>query len=317
MPRRFLQILTVALSCFVLFSVNARGQFKEEAFSQNYNDENDTTARDSTDAAFTFKEFFGGASHKRDARIGVMFAGSSVFVGTQQIYNRQYWKLPVIYGGMAATAGMGIYYRHKFNTEGGKHFRTASNLCFLGTGLVYWGSLLDGVANYNRGEYPQPGKATLYALLFPGLGQAYNGEYWKIPIYYTGLMASAHFLVTFNTNYRRYKWIYNEATKENSTYDGPVQASTAKYYRDVYRRYRDYSVVALFGFYVLQIVDANVFAYMHDFELTDDLSMDISPAVIAPDNCYASTAGFSSGGMRMRPAISGSEALGVRIGFRF
>ena len=318
MSRRLLKILPVTLLCPILFSADAWGQFKESAFSQSYNDENDTTARDSTDAAFTFKEFFGGASHKRDARIGVMFAGSSVFVGTQQIYNRQYWKLPVIYGGMAATAGAGIYFRHKYNVEGDKRFRTASNLCFLGTGLVYWGSLLDGVANYDRGEYPQPGKATLYALLLPGLGQAYNKEYWKIPIYYTALMTSAHFFVLNNTNYRRFRWIYNEATMENSTYDGPVQASTAKYYRDVFRRYRDYAAVAVLGFYVLQIVDANVFAYMHDFELTDDLSMDIAPAVVAPDNYYASAAsGFDAGGVRTRPMTTGCSGVGLRIGLRF
>lgn len=318
MLKLLLKILTAVLSCLVLFSVDARGQFKESAFSQSYNDENDTTARDSTDAAFTFREFFGGASHKREARIGVMFAGSTVFVGTQQIYNKQYWKLPVIYGGLVATAGAGIYYRHKYNVEGDKSFRTVSNLCFLGTGLVYWGSLLDGVANYDRGEYPQPGKATLYAMLLPGLGQAYNKEYWKIPIYYTALMTSVHFFVLNNTNYRRYKWIYNEATKENSTYDGPVQASTAKYYRDVFRRYRDYSAVAILGFYVLQIVDANVFAYMHDFELSDDLSLDIAPAVVAPDNYYASSAsGFDTGGVRMCPMSTGCTGVGLRIGLRF
>lgn len=95
----------------------------------------------------------------------------------------------------------------------------------------------------------------------------------KIPIYYTGLMCLAHFLVTNNTNYLRYKRIYNNAaTAENSTYDGPVSALTAKYYRDVYRRYRDYSVVALAGFYLLQIIDANVFSYMQNFELGDDIS---------------------------------------------
>lgn len=316
MSRRIYQIFAVVCVLIFAFSQNAHAQFKEEAFTQNYNDESDTTARDSTDAAFTFKEYFGGIRHKRDSRIGVLFAGSTVFIGGQQMYNKQYWKLPVIYGGMAATVGAGIYYRHKYNVDGGSSNKTISNLCFIGTGLIYWGSLLDGVANYKRGTYPQAGKATLYSALLPGLGQAYNGEYWKIPVYYTGLMCSAHFLVTNNTNYLRYKRIYNQATAVNSTYDGPVSASTAKYYRDVYRRYRDYSVVALMGFYLLQIIDANVFSYMQNFELGDDLSMSVSPALISPDMGYAMNAG-GYGGSRRSSAGFGGEAFGLSVGLRF
>lgn len=213
MSKRKYHILALLCLFLLSFSFNARAQFKEKAFTQNYNDESDSTARDSTDAAFTFKEFFGGVRHKRDARIGVLFAGSTVFVGAQQMYNKQYWKLPVIYGGMAATAGAGIYFRHQYNVDRNNRDKTISNLCFLGTGLIYWGSLLDGVGNYKKGTYPQAGKATLYSALLPGLGQAYNGEYWKIPIYYTGLMCSAHFLVTNNTNYLRYKRIYNATTE--------------------------------------------------------------------------------------------------------
>lgn len=96
MARRYFQILTALSVCLFMFSLNARGQFRDEAFTQNYNEPGDTTARDSTDAAFTFKEYFGGIKHKRESRIGVMFAGSTVFIGGQQMYNKQYWKLPII-----------------------------------------------------------------------------------------------------------------------------------------------------------------------------------------------------------------------------
>ena len=126
MSRHLYHIVLAVAVCILGFSFNAEAQFKEEAFTQNYNDENDTTARDTTDSAFTFKEFFGGVRHKRDCRIGVLFAGSTVFVGTQQMYNKQYWKLPVIYGGMAATAGAGIYFRHKYNVDGGREQRKES-----------------------------------------------------------------------------------------------------------------------------------------------------------------------------------------------
>ena len=107
----------LALVCLAAFSTGTKAQFKEEAFSQSYNDPSDTTgaARDSVDKMWSFREFFRGVSHKDTTlRIGTMFAGSTVFIGAEQIYNRQYWKLPVIYGGLGATIGMGIHYNSKY-----------------------------------------------------------------------------------------------------------------------------------------------------------------------------------------------------------
>lgn len=302
-----------------VFSFKSNAQFKEKAFKQSYVDKRDTSGRDSTDAMFTFKEFFGGLSHKKDERIGVLFAGSTVFIGAGQIYNKQYWKLPIIYGGIGAGIGMGIAYRNKWNNTGDEKFRTISNLSFIGAGLVYWGTLMDEVINYHKDIQPHAGRATLYSILLPGLGQAYNGEFWKIPIYYGLMLGSAHFLVINNINYHRYKWIHNIATAENSTYDGPISAETALYYRNVFRRYRDYSIVALAGFYLLQIIDANVFSYMQDFELSDDITMNISPTIIDSSPVYAdNTYGrpFNNIGLRYSNTYA-PEAIGLRIGFTF
>lgn len=316
---KLLRYFLILLPPVLLFSPDIRAQFKEEAFRQNYIDEKDTTARDSTDALFTFKEFFGGVSHKRDARIGVLFAGSTVFIGTGQMYNKQYWKLPIIYGGIGAGVGLGIGYLNKWNNTGDSKYRELSNWFFAGAGLVYWGTLMDEVVNYKKGVYPQAGKATLYSALLPGLGQAYNGEFWKIPIYYSLMLGSLHFLITNNKNYIRYKWIHNMATAENSTYDGPVSAETALYYRNVFRRYRDYSIVALAGFYLLQVIDANVFSYMQDFDLSDDISLNISPAVISSETLYASNAyekPFKTPGT-LYEAPRPADGFGLRIGFTF
>ena len=270
----------------VLFLLTAcpsvcRAQFKQEAFKQSYTDPSDTTATDSTQVMFSFKEYFGGLKHTRDARIGVVVGGSSVFIGGAQIYNRQYWKLPVIYGAIGAGVGGGLVYRRKWQQEGSEDFRRMSNWFFAGAGLAYWGALMDGTVNYRKDIPVQAGKATLYSLLLPGLGQAYNGEYWKIPIYYGCLLGSVHFYSVNRKNYLRYKWIYDQATNPDIQYDGPVQESTAKYYRDVYRRYRDYSVLAIAGFYLLQVIDANIFSYMRDFDLSDDIELSLSPAVMS------------------------------------
>jgi hypothetical protein len=122
-------------------------------------------------------------------------------------------------------------------------------------------------------------------------------------------MGSVHFLTTNNINYKRFKKIHNLATSDDPTVnmDVPISAESAKWYRDVYRRYRDYSIVATALFYLLQVIDANVFAYMHDFEVTDDLSLNVEPAVISPYNEYAMA----------NPQHYDRNAIGLKVGFRF
>jgi hypothetical protein len=46
---------------------------------------------------------------------------------------------------------------------------------------------------------------------------------------------------------------------------------------------------------------------MHDFEVSDDISMNIEPAIIAPNNEYAFH--HSTGGM--------NTGVGLRVGLRF
>lgn len=308
------RLLIYIISIFIFltgFSVGTRAQFREQAFSQSYNSQTDSTATsDTTDKLFSFKEWAGGLAHKNEIKIGTMFMGSIIAPGTAQIYNKDYWKLPIVYGSIGATAGLGGYYLNKYNKASANPELTANptdkttgTILLASAGLLYWGSLLDGVISYNPDSHPLPGRATIYSILLPGLGQIYNKEYWKVPIYWGCLAGSVHFLITNNRNYHRFKRIHNEATNPDIEYKGPISADTAVWYRDVYRRYRDYSIVALAGFYLIQILDANIFAYMHDFEVTQDLSMSIEPTVIAPDNYYVQS-----------PA---SNTVGLRLGFRF
>ena len=306
----------------VLFLLTAcpsvcRAQFKQEAFKQSYTDPSDTTATDSTQVMFSFKEYFGGLKHTRDAKIGDEMDGRTVFIGGAQIYNRQYWKIPVIYGAIGAGVGGGLVYRRKWQQEGSADFRRMSNWLFAGAGLAYCGALMDGTVHYRKDIRVQAGKATLYSLLLPGLGQAYNGEYWKIPIYYGCLLGSVHFYSVNRKNYLRYKWIYDQATNPDIQYDGPVQESTAKYYRDVYRRYRDYSVLAIAGFYLLQVIDANIFSYMRDFDLSDDIELSLSPAVITDTPAYSYDQYALSTGCRTGYPGTNSQGFGLRLGLTF
>lgn len=318
MPMKGLFVKIFIITAFMTaFSFAAQAQFKEDAFTQQYNDTTKTSQKDTVDQMWTFREFFRGISHKDTLRIGSMFAGATVFIGAEQMYNRQYWKLPIVYGGLGATIGLGIHYKHKYDDSGSSSDKDMYKALFAGAGFIYWATLMDGIYNYRRDIPHQPGKATIYSILVPGLGQAYNGEYWKIPIYWGCLIGAYHYYDVNKTNYKKYKWIHNLATTEGSGYDGRISAETALYYRNVYRRYRDYSVVALVGFYLLQVIDANVFAYMRDFEVNDNLSMEIEPAVIAPNNEYAIyTGGYSQSRSSTFPTY-GVNAMGVRIGITF
>lgn len=336
MKNRLITYLITCLAGLLCFAGVSHAQFREDIYAQDPNIDSPATAQtDTTTKTFSFKEYFGGLGHKNEMKIGHMFAGSMILPGTAQIYNKDYWKLPVVYGGIGAFAGTGGYYLHQYskskkaydqwdiaridyeNTNGGTYpvpmpeinmqAKKTGTWLMVGAGLMYWGSLMDGVVNYESDQHPHPGRATLYSLLLPGLGQIYNGELYKVPIYWGGMMTSVYFLTTNNKNYVRFKNIHNEATT-STNYTGPITGETAKWYRDVYRRYRDYSIVATALVYFLQVIDANVFAYMHDFEVTDEISMKLEPTIIAPDNAYA---------LHGVNASPGQNAVGMKVGLRF
>ena len=333
--KKLLKYIVTVVVAIIGFTATCHAQFKEEAFKQTYNEEGTYNPADTADRLFSFKEYIGGLSHKNTIKPGVMFAGSVVLPGTAQIYNKDYWKLPIVYGGIGTLAGTGGYYLHAYNKQqkaytaweadriayeeefGSKYpepspevnmqYKQKGTWLMMGAGLLYWGSMLDGVICYESETHPDPGKATLYSVLLPGLGQIYNGELYKVPIYWGGLLVSTHMLMNNNKNYKRFKRIHNEVSTNGGNSGVQISSETAKWYRDVYRRYRDYSIVATALVYVLQVMDANVFAYMHDFEVTDDISMSVEPAVIAPDNAYAiNTAPFGA-----------ENSFGLRVGITF
>lgn len=313
--------LLLLLALLLAFAPQTKAQFKSEAFSNGFGSEDDAASADSAEVMFSLKEYLAGLAHKQELKLGTLAGGSAVFIGGQQIYHRQYWKLPVIYGGLGATVGGGFYYRNKYKTSQKAYdaafaldpettltvdnrSKLISNLLFAGGALVYWGTMMDGVITYPTDNPHHPGKATMYSILVPGLGQAYNGEFWKIPIYWGGIVGALHFLDINQLQYKRFKRIHNEATDPDSGYSASISAQTALYYRNLYRRYRDYSLLAVAGFYLLQVIDANVFSYMQDFEVNDDISLQVRPTIITPETHYA----FSGGG---------SAAVGFSLGLNF
>jgi len=291
-------IVSVFIGLLASVSLHAQyrdDQFKRDAFTQTYAD---TTQKVKTDSSslFSFKEFFGGLSHKRTASLKNLTIGSAVFLGGNQIYHKQYWKLPIVYGGIGAGIYGGVHFNQLYKSSGEIKYQTYRDLSLAGAGLVWWASLLDGVAQYQGTQHPEPSKSTFYSILLPGLGQIYNGEAWKVPIYWGLLAGTINYAHENNVQYHRWKWIHNMATTDDTTVERPPQSGeTAKYYRDSYRRFRDYCVLGVALVYVLQVIDANVFAYMQDFEVNDNISLQMSPSLIQGQYASAPAMGMSIG----------------------
>jgi len=129
-----------------------------------------------------------------------------------------------------------------------------------------------------------PRKATRRSAILPGWGQAYNHEYWKIPIVYGALAVPGSLFIYNNKWYQKTKDAYNILVNEDSAHYGDIDpkleglsAADLQYYRNSFRKNRDYSVLFFFLVWGLNVVDATVFAQLKDFDVSRDLSMHIQP----------------------------------------
>jgi hypothetical protein len=150
-----------------------------------------------------------------------------------------------------------------------------------------------------------PKKASIYAALFPGLGQIYNGKYWKLPIVYGGYVGLIYIFGWNNNNYSDYSQAYRTIAHYKSASEMPVadrtyldnfiknpsinldnpshfsyMTTSIKSGKDFYRRNRDLTIIAIAALHILSIIDASVDANLFDFDISDDLSMKIEPAHI-------------------------------------
>ncbi|WP_226390271.1 DUF5683 domain-containing protein [Penaeicola halotolerans] len=138
---------------------------------------------------------------------------------------------------------------------------------------------------YERGDflpikYKNPKKAALLSAILPGLGQAYNEKYWKIPILYGGA-AGIVFFIDFNDNrYQLFRQALFAEIDDDETTINPFPNLNEQGLRrnvDYWRRNRDLLYVVSFVVYVFNIVDANVDAHLSSFDLSDDLSLRFEP----------------------------------------
>jgi len=131
-----------------------------------------------------------------------------------------------------------------------------------------------------------PSRAAFYSAILPGLGQAYNKKYWKIPIAIGGVAAGIYFYKRNDKQYNRYRSAYkrrlagynddefwgvdaagNPLSTASISNDGLISA------QDTFRRNREISILVTIGIYALNIIDANVDAHLLQFNVDENLAI--------------------------------------------
>lgn len=155
---------------------------------------------------------------------------------------------------------------------------------------------LDGKIAFN----PSPTRAVWMSALCPGLGQIYNRRYWKLPIVVGGFMGLGYATSWNNSQYQDYVQGYRDLvdsdpdTKSYLNFFPPTVnegdldldwlTRTFKSRRDYFRRNRDLCIICLVGMYLICMIDAYIDASMAHFDISPDLSLDLSPALLRQPN---------------------------------
>ena len=132
-------------------------------------------------------------------------------------------------------------------------------------------------------EPHNPNKALLLSALLPGAGQVYNHQAWKIPIIYAGMGGVGYLIHTNYTKMAMFKkeYIYRVNNNDTPQLDKYATYPTANIY-NLYQSYnKDFQlyIIVEVAVYGLNLLDAYVFGHLFDFEINDDLSLQLYPAL--------------------------------------
>jgi hypothetical protein len=135
-----------------------------------------------------------------------------------------------------------------------------------------------------------PSKAAFYSAVLPGLGQIYNKRYWKVPIVYA-VIGTGVYTYTYNNDlYDRFRTAFKrrqagftddefyDINGDNAQGASPdLDMDDLERQQENYQRDRDLALVITIAMYALNIIDANVDAHLKQFNIDEDLSMDVQP----------------------------------------
>lgn len=127
-----------------------------------------------------------------------------------------------------------------------------------------------------------PRKALFYSAVLPGMGQAYNKKYWKIPLVYGGFGVLISVAATYNELYTAdredYFSLINDPSNPQLSPGGLTQDQLTNR-MNTYRRERDFFIILNCFWYIIQLVDAHVDSHLKEFELNPKLQVRIEPMI--------------------------------------
>ena len=142
---------------------------------------------------------------------------------------------------------------------------------------------------------PDPIRSMWLSLVFPGGGQIYNRKFWKLPIIYGGFLGCTYALTWNNMMLRDYQQAYLDIMDSDPGTQSYMKMLPIGYdisgkeerFKNIFknkknhfRRYRDLSIFSFAGVYLISIIDAYVDAELSSFDISEDLSLHLEPAVI-------------------------------------
>ncbi|MDR1116463.1 MAG: DUF5683 domain-containing protein [Tannerella sp.] len=170
---------------------------------------------------------------------------------------------------------------------------------------------------------PNPKTAYIMAAIFPGFGQAYNRQYWKLPIVYGGFVGFIYAITWNNKNLQDYSRAYFDIRRDYDNYiknpagsdpeswsqswkdfiganrDPASYLTNTNFHnqlksgKDFYRRYRDLSIILSVAFYFICIADSYVDAQMFEFDISPDLSFHVMPEICPSTICNPRSFGLN------------------------
>ncbi len=151
-----------------------------------------------------------------------------------------------------------------------------------------WVAAQDGKPKINwftfADETHSPTKATVYSTVIPGLGQAYNHKYWKVPVVYAAMGASTYFMLNQRKQMRAMNTNFTSRYADSDLSNDPSSRELAD--RDNLRRGRDIGILVTTGLYALQIVDAAVDAHFYKIDINQDLNVQMHSPTRFLNFCY-------------------------------
>ncbi len=127
-----------------------------------------------------------------------------------------------------------------------------------------------------------PKKATRLSAIVPGLGQVYNKQYWKIPVIYGGYAVIGHYIKFNNDMYHEFKNALTYEIDDDASTINPFpnfSRNSLERNMDFWRRNRDVLIIFTGVYYLLNIVDSHIFAHLNEFDINNDLSLEIKPSI--------------------------------------